>query len=75
MRYRVVKYDVWGNAKDGWEVNDKFATSVYVELDGDESDYTINRRLSVQGITWEGEEGTLYGSLQNGKPVMELWRE
>jgi hypothetical protein len=75
MRYRVVKYDVWGNAKDGWEVNNKFTTGRFVELDGDESDYVINRRVGTEGCTWEGEDGVLYGTLKrNGKPVMELWR-
>lgn len=74
MKYEIISYDVWGNARDGFEVNNAFHTGEFVELDGQESDYTINRRLGVRGVTWDGDpDYTLYGTLKrNGMPAMEL---
>ena len=30
--WEVWQYDVWGNAKDGYEVNDRFCTNRHLEL-------------------------------------------
>lgn len=72
--YQIVSYDVWGNARDGFEVNAAYSTGRTIELSGDESDRTINRRLGIRGVTWDGEpEYTLYGEIKrNGKPALEL---
>lgn len=72
--YQVIIYDVWGNARDGFEVNSAYTTNNYIELSESTSDRAINRRLSVRGIIWEGEQGhTLYGTIKrNGMPALEL---
>ena len=31
-RYELVTYDVWGNEKDGWEVNQSFSTGIFINL-------------------------------------------
>lgn len=75
--YNIVTYDVWGNARDGFEVNQAFYTGRTVEIDEEATDYAINRALSVRGVTWEGDpDYTLYGTLKrNGMPALELQRE
>ena len=72
--YEVITYDVWGNAKDGFQVNDVFRTGRTIELDENASDYAINRTLGVRGVAWTGvPEFTLYGELKrNGRPALEL---
>jgi len=78
MRYQIITYDVWGNARDGFEVNQAFTTGRYIEIDGEHaSDYAINRKLGVRGITWDGEpDYTLYGTVKrNGRPALELRAE
>lgn len=80
MQYEVITYDVWGNARDGFEVNNAFRSGVIVEVNDDDSDAAINRRLSAagfdnaRGITWDGEPGmALYGeNKRNGRPAAEL---
>lgn len=74
MKFEVISYDVWGNARDGFEVNQAFHTGRYIEVDENTSDAAINRRLGVQGISWDGDPAyTLYGTLKrNGMPALEL---
>tara|TARA_R110000803_G_scaffold112424_3_gene180786 strand:- start:545 stop:775 length:231 start_codon:yes stop_codon:yes gene_type:complete len=71
---QVISYDIWGNAKDGFEVNQAFTTGRYIEASDIDSDMAINRRLGIRGVTWEGEaEYGLYGTLKrNGMPALEL---
>lgn len=74
MKYEVISYDIWGNARDGFEVNQAFRTGRFIDIDANTTDRAINRRLGVQGIQWDGEhEYTLYGTLKrNGMPALEL---
>jgi hypothetical protein len=74
ITYQVINYDVWGNARDGFEVNAAYTTNDYIEVSESTSDRAINRRLGVRGISWEGEQGhTLYGTVKrNGMPALEL---
>ena len=74
MQYKVISYDIWGNARDGFEVNQAFYTGDTVEVSDDTSDRAINRRLGIQGVEWDGEPGyTLYGTIKrNGCPALEL---
>ena len=76
MLYEIVVYDVWGNAKDGFEVNAAYTTGEVVDIPDDASDYQINRLLGVRGCVWDGEpEYTLYATQKrNGKPAGELRR-
>lgn len=74
MKYEIISYDVWGNTRDGYEVNAAYHTGQTVDIDPQASDYAINRRLGLRGVTWEGEpEYRLYGTVKrNGKPACEL---
>ena len=85
-KYKLYTYDVWGNTKEGFWVNDIHAAmrgtsilnaeNVIIELKGNETDYQINRKLGLRGIIWTdqwAEEDYMYGNLKrNGKPIGEL---
>jgi hypothetical protein len=77
MKYQIISYDVWGNARDGFEVNAAYYTGKTIDIEPDASDYAINRKLGIRGVTWDGEpEYTLYGTVKrNGMPAMELRRD
>jgi hypothetical protein len=74
MKYQLYTYDIWGNARDGFEVNDVYRQSLIVDISENTSDMAINRRIGGRGIEWGGEHGyTLYGTnKRNGCPVCEL---
>lgn len=83
-QWRVVTYDVWGNATDGWEVNDKFRTPHVLELDDETGDFDVlNLLCEVMGgdpNTLEIDNNTSHESVQyvldteTGEPVCELVR-
>jgi hypothetical protein len=80
MEYEVISYDVWGNARDGFDVNQSFRTGVVVTVEDTDTDATINRKLGragitgARGVTWDGTPGmALYGEYKrNGRPAAEL---
>ena len=47
--YEIISYDVLGNEKDGFEVNDARHTGVFVSLTKDASDEQIIRALKNEG--------------------------
>ena len=79
--FRLYTYDVWGNAKDGFDVNDVWRTDTLIEVDEDTSDRAINRRLNARGIEWSMAESyetgtTIWGySKKYGNPICELRSE
>lgn len=90
MRYELFRYDVVGNPREGYEVNDIYATGRYAEIPEDASDAEIVRILKEEGIIRkripaasieiEGVPGyTLYFTHRpTGRPAFELrpavWR-
>ena len=76
FKYQIIAYDVWGNARDGFEVNAAYTTGTYIVIDlENDSDRAINRRLGIRGVTWDGDDVVLYGTVKrNGMPAMELRR-
>jgi len=74
QQFQIISYDVWGNAKEGFEVNAAYFTGKTVSIDPESSDRAINRALNVRGIVWQGApEFALYGELKrNGMPALEL---
>ena len=80
MEYEVISYDVWGNARDGFDVNAAYRTGVVISISDTDTDATINRKLGragitgAQGVAWDGEPGmALYGEYKrNGRPAAEL---
>lgn len=86
MKYQIFTYDLWGNDKDGYEVNDVYPGQV-IEIpdcvfNGTDRDlvHYLRRKHGAIGRflrLWEvtGESGyDLYFSY-NGKPAFELRRE
>lgn len=83
--YRLYNYDVWGNAKDGYDVNNVFNTGEVYELDDTWTDKQIISELKKQGainkraknslIRIDGEfEYSLYFEYKD-KPEFELRKE
>lgn len=74
VKYQLYTYDLWGNSKDGFEVNDVYRQSTIIDVEESTSDRAINRRLSAHGVIWDGEHGyTLYGvAKRDGRPIAEL---
>ena len=72
--YRIAVCDTWGNAREGFFVNDVRYTGETVLLPEDASDRLINRRLGVSGIKWDGDpEYSLYGAVKRNEcPVFQL---
>lgn len=87
-KFQLYLYDVWGNSKDGFEVNDihpaiisKAGTifdchNVYIDLPDNYTNYMINRAFGIRGIEWTNEDFCepylIIGTRKNGKPFGEL---
>ena len=50
MKYEVHSLDVWGNARDGWEVNQAFHTGICIEIREGDSDEDILQKLADADI-------------------------
>jgi hypothetical protein len=84
MRYQLIEYDVWGNQRDGFEVNQSFYTDQYADIPEGASDAEIVRILKDEGIIKksarassveiEGEEGydLYFKHRPTGRPEFEL---
>lgn len=71
LTYEVCRYDVWGNARDGWDVNDVWRTGekIHVTCKRERhnagtaqefstyvpTDRQLNRALGARGLVWDGE--------------------
>jgi len=60
--YQLWLYDVWGNAKDGYDVNNwnpAFTGSIYdgetviIDISDTDTNYSINRKLRIRGVKWD----------------------
>ncbi len=85
-KYIITIPEVWGNEKDGWEVNDARSSGSYVDLTYDEAccDQTIIDRLieaellaagtlAENDVVVEGDVDMLYLSeYESGKPLYHL---
>ena len=82
--YKLISYDVWGNAKEGFDVNDAHYTGLTVELPNDATDRQIVKALKVCGylkktlktksvhIHGDDEFAIYFDDARNGKPEGEL---
>ncbi len=67
--YSLWSYDVWGNARDGFEVNDRFRCGTVVirckkkvhnagtpqaVVSYDPTDLQLSRAAGVKGVEWDG---------------------
>jgi hypothetical protein len=84
--YRFCTYDVWGNARDGYEVNDTYRTSMTVTLPSDATDAEVikginaakilSKRATPKNIRIDGDEDTIYiERAKDGYPIGVLHRE
>lgn len=84
MRYEIIDYDVWGNERDGFNVNQSFHTGHFVEIPEDATDAEIVRILKDEGVLKktvrtasvgiEGESGydLYFTHLPTSRPEFEL---
>ena len=79
--FRWFYYDVWGNKKDGWEVNNVFRSNDAVMIFDGLSDKKLTTYLKKQGffkssirsnlVEYDGDEYRIYVTYK-GKPEGEL---
>ena len=87
MKVSIVSYDVWGNAKDGYEVNDSYYVVRDVEFDGDwdndrdlvkflkEQDY-LAKHVKVSNLEVDGDEFCAYiNRKKDSYPICEIRNE
>lgn len=90
-RYRLWTYDVWGNARDGFDVNDRYSHG-YVDIvckretfnvgtpnefhTWEPTDRQLSRAAGFKGVAWDGQEGSYHAEVsRNGRPIGELDEE
>ncbi len=89
--YRLWTYDVWGNARDGYEVNDRCshgtvtirckrethnAGTPHEFHTWEPTDRQLSRAAGGKGLVWEWRgEGCYDAETKNGKPVGALEEE
>ena len=84
MKYEAIALDVWGNAKDGFEVNQSFHTGNFYDVpDWADNRVKILTCLKLQGcissfsnmeIDQSNEDAIYINDKNNGKPLLELRR-
>lgn len=82
--YTLWTYDVWGNARDGWEVNDRckhgtveirckvevFNHGTDMEFaNWEPTDRQLSRAVGGRGLVWEWQDGSYEAKTKRGKPV------
>ena len=83
--YNVHGLDVWGNEKDGFEVNDVYPSRGRVKIHDDASDAEVVRVLKAEGlidrnirfksveVDWNERGYEIYiNEARSGRPVYEL---
>lgn len=77
--YELVSYDVWGNAEDGWEVNQSFRTGHEIQVPVGASDKKFLSVAMIDQRIYEvdnaiSDENTVYiRRKRDGMPAHE-WR-
>ena len=82
-KYELIEYDVWGNARDGYDVNQTFRTGQYYDIDPDwadkkliselKKDGLIRKSIKFKSIEIDGDKFSIYFEYKN-KPEFELRR-
>ena len=80
MLFNVAELDVWGNAEDGYEVNNIYRTDRYIDVENTEVETlteALNEWYPIPAFTVDGdEEYTLFlESEDTTKPLLYLYRE
>jgi hypothetical protein len=48
--YEIINYDVWGDPDGGFSVNDSYRTGIFIEINEDDSDKIILKKLKEVGF-------------------------
>lgn len=89
--FRIWSYDVWGNARDGFDVNDRYKHGL-VEIRckretfnagtphefhaWNPTDRQLSRAAGFSRVSWDGSDGCFYAEdSRNGRPIGELVEE
>lgn len=65
MKYRIVSLDVWGNKKDGYEINAAYNTDNFIDIEENDTAKDIKQKLfnidylSKTGMRMKIEESDL----------------
>ena len=79
MLHEILAIDVWGNARDGYEINDEHGTGVIVEIPASASDSealklirkALGHRADARGYhdPIGSEDGYCFHKNKNGEPA------
>lgn len=82
-RWEILTLDVWGNARDGYDVNNVFSSGQFIELPADFSDADVLKALKAGGfakpgirassVEIDGDDGFLSVDYM-GRPEIQLRR-
>ena len=50
MKFELINYDVWGNPQDGFEVNNAYSTGIVIDMNENDTDKTILKKLKEVGF-------------------------
>lgn len=82
-KFRIATLDVWGNAEDGFDVNDVHMTADSIELEEHDGGPEIITKLIAAGyidadkchlarVEWVGDDMWAVDEAESGKPVYQL---
>jgi hypothetical protein len=78
--YKIQSFDVWGNERDGFEINNIFNTDFRIEIEDNATDKEVIKILSYAGfvkprykfnIEWN-DETLAFVTRPNGFPICNL---
>lgn len=81
VTFEVITLDVWGNERDGFEVNQSFTTGITFDIDNEANDTDIEAKLKAidvladhAEIYVEGENDFMLNiySKETGRPLIDL---
>ena len=80
MLFNIAELDVWGNAKDGYDVNNIYRTDEYIDVEDTEVETlaeVLKEWYNLPAFTVDGDEKyTLFlESEDTAKPLLYLYRE
>jgi hypothetical protein len=86
--FKLWTYDVWGNARDGFDVNDRYGHGLVTIACRREvfnvgtphefetfnpTDRQLSRAAGFRGVQWDGQDGYYTAeATSNGRPIGEL---
>lgn len=83
-RFEIIELDVWGNKRDGFHINNLFATGVYITLPENWTDRQLvlalkradaikrNVRHTSVGIIDAGDDLICIEDVRDGRPCLQL---